>query len=353
MDIIYIILTHERTDFDGLASLLGAYLLEQHLIPVLPRQLNRNVEAFITLYGVELPFLDPRDLTGEPIESACLVDTQSMTSIKGMVPDLKVRIIDHHPLRNDVPENWETIIREIGATTTIFVQAIQERDIPLTPIQATLLLLGIYEDTGSLTYTRTTAEDIFAAGILVERGAILSIVTDYLNHPLSLAQQKIYEDLRACAESLIIHGHNLIIAQADASELDEELSSLAHKLRDLLDPDALFILLTTSSGVQVIARSTDDHIDVSEVLSAFEGGGGHPRAAAALVNNVSIDDIYQNLVKILPQYVKPAVRAKDIMSRDPQTLSPDTPVKEAAEMMIRFGYEGYPIVEDGEIVGFH
>jgi tRNA nucleotidyltransferase (CCA-adding enzyme) len=346
-----IILTHERTDFDGLASLLGAYLLEQHLIPVLPRQLNRNVEAFITLYGVELPFLDPRDLTGEPIESACLVDTQSMTSIKGMVSDLKVRIIDHHPLRNDVPENWETIIREIGATTTIFVQAIQERDIPLTPIQATLLLLGIYEDTGSLTYTRTTAEDIFAAGILVERGAILSIVTDYLNHPLSLAQQKIYEDLRACAESLIIHGHNLIIAQADASELDEELSSLAHKLRDLLDPDALFILLTTSSGVQVIARSTDDHIDVSEVLSAFEGGGGHPRAAAALVNNVSIDDIYQNLVKILPQYVKPAVRAKDIMSRDPQTLSPDTPVKEAAEMMIRFGYEGYPIVEDGEIVG--
>ena len=346
-----IILTHERTDFDGLASLLGAYLLEQHLIPVLPRQLNRNVEAFITLYGVELPFLDPRDLTGEPIESACLVDTQSMTSIKGMVSDLKVRIIDHHPLRNDVPENWETIIREIGATTTIFVQAIQERDIPLTPIQATLLLLGIYEDTGSLTYTRTTAEDIFAAGILVERGAILSIVTDYLNHPLSLAQQKIYEDLRACAESLIIHGHNLIIAQADASELDEELSSLAHKLRDLLDPDALFILLTTSSGVQVIARSTDDHIDVSEVLSAFEGGGGHPRAAAALVNNASIDDIYQNLVKILPQYVKPAVRAKDIMSRDPQTLSPDTPVKEAAEMMIRFGYEGYPIVEDGEIVG--
>ena len=346
-----IILTHERTDFDGLASLLGAYLLEQHLTPVLPRQLNRNVEAFITLYGVELPFLDPRDLTGEPIESVCLVDTQSMTSIKGMVSDLKVRIIDHHPLKNDVPEGWETIIREIGATTTIFVGAIQERDIPLTPIQATLLLLGIYEDTGSLTYTRTTAEDIFAAGILVERGAILSIVSDYLNHPLSMAQQQIYEELRACAESLIIHGHNLIIAQADATELDEELSSLAHKLRDLLDPDALFILLTTSSGVQVIARSTDDHIDVSEVLSVFEGGGGHPRAAAALINKASIDDIYQNLVKILPQYVKPAVRAKDIMSRDPQTLPPDTPVQEAAEMMIRFGYEGYPIVEDGEIVG--
>ncbi|MCJ7717863.1 MAG: CBS domain-containing protein [Anaerolineales bacterium] len=346
-----IILTHERTDFDGLASLLGAHLLETHLIPVLPRQLNRNVEAFLTLYSVELPFLDPRDLTGDPIESVTLVDTQSMTSIKGMVSDLKVRIIDHHPQRDDIPKDWEMVTRETGATTTIFVQAIRERAIPLTPIQATLLLLGIYEDTGSLTYTRTTAEDIFAAGILVEQGASLSIVTDYINHPLSMAQQQVYEDLRACAESLIIHGHNLIIAQADASDLEEELSSLAHKLRDLLDPDALFILLMTSGGVQVIARSTDDHIDVSEVLSAFEGGGGHPRAAAALINDASIDDIYHNLVKILPQYVKPAVRAKDIMSSDPRTLTPDTPVKEAADLMIKFGYEGYPIVEDGEIVG--
>jgi len=346
-----IILTHERTDFDGLASLLGAYLLDRGLLPVLPRQLNRNVEAFLTLYGVELPYKDPRDLAGEPIKSVCLVDTQSMTSIKGMVDDLQVQVIDHHPLRSDIPDNWVKNIRETGATTTIFVEAIQERDIPLTPIEATLLLLGIYEDTGSLTYTRTTAEDIYAAGILVERGASLAIVSDYINHPLSLEQQKVYEDLRANSESLIIHGHSLILAQADATSLEEELSSLAHKLRDLLDPDALFILLTTSGGVQIIARSTDDHIDVSDVLSTFEGGGGHPRAAAALINNAKLTDIYHQLTTILPQYVKPAIRARDIMSKGPQTLSPDTPVTEAAELMIRYGYEGYPVVKDNEIVG--
>ena len=346
-----IILTHERTDFDGLASLLGAYLLDQNLTPVLPRQLNRNVEAFLNLYGVELPFVDPRDMTGEPIESVCLVDTQAMTSIKGMVKDLRVKVIDHHVRRDDIPEDWEVTIRDTGATATIFVGAIQERDIPLTPVEATLLLLGIYEDTGSLTYTRTTAEDIFAAGILLERGASLNIVSDYINHPLSSAQQQVYEDLRANAESLIIHGHNLILAQADASDLEEELSSLAHKLRDLLDPDALFLLLTTSSGVQIVARSTDDHIDVSDVLAEFEGGGGHPRAAAALINNGSLPDIYQKLTEILPQYVKPAIRAKDIMSKDPQILAPETPVAKVAEMMLRYGYEGYPVVEDNQILG--
>lgn len=346
-----IVLTHERTDFDGLASLLGACLLDQNLIPVLPRQLNRNVEAFLNLYGVELPFVDPRDLTGEPIHSVCLVDTQAMTSIKGMVKDIMVKVIDHHVRREDIPDDWEVTIRDTGATATIFVGAIQERDIPLTPIEATLLLLGIYEDTGSLTYTRTTAEDIYAAGVLVERGASLEIVSDYINHPLSSAQQRVYEDLRANAESLIIHGHNLILAQADATDLEEELSSLAHKLRDLLDPDALFLLMTTSGGVQIVARSTDDHIDVSDVLAEFESGGGHPRAAAALINDATLPEIHQKLTEILPQYVKPAIRAKDIMSKDPQTVAPETPIAEVAEMMLHYGYEGYPVVKENKILG--
>ncbi|MDZ7843668.1 MAG: CBS domain-containing protein [Anaerolineales bacterium] len=346
-----IILTHERTDFDGLASLLGAHLLDKSLIPVLPRKLNRNVEAFLVLYGIELPFVDPRDLEDGPIDSVCLVDTQGLTSIRGMTADTEIKVIDHHKIKPDVPGDWETTIKETGATTTIFVEVIQEQGIPLTPIQATLLLLGIYEDTGSLTYTRTTPADIFAAGYLLEYGASLSIVADYINHPLSLEQQKLYEELRANAESRIIHGHVVIIAQADARDLDEELSTLAHKLRDLLDPDAIFLLLTTSGGVQVIARSTDDHIDVSAVLSTFEGGGGHPRAAAAMIKDGDPGDIYRRLDQALPDYVQPAVTAKKLMSREPQTLSPDTPVKEAADLMVKYGYEGYPVVDEGEIVG--
>ena len=48
---VQIILTHEQADFDALASLLGAYLLDELSVPVLPRRLNRNVRAFLTLYG--------------------------------------------------------------------------------------------------------------------------------------------------------------------------------------------------------------------------------------------------------------------------------------------------------------
>lgn len=344
---MHIILTHEQADFDALASLLGAYLVYDAAIPVIPRKLNRNVRAFITLYGMELPFVDPRDLPNEPIQKVTLVDTQSMISVKGMHPETKVQVIDHHPNREGLDENWEITADETGATATIFTEVIREQDMHLSTIQATLLLLGIYEDTGSLTYTRTTARDLNAASFLLEKGASLEIATDFLNHPLSIQQQELYDDLRSTARIHNIHGHTVIMACGDAQEIDEELSTVAHKLRDLLDPEALFMVVTTRGGVQMIARSTNTDIDVAEISEKF-GGGGHERAAAALIRDSDLPTVCQQLMDILPHHIKPAITVSQIMSRGPQLLHPETPVQEAALRMQRYGYEGYPVVSEDD-----
>jgi tRNA nucleotidyltransferase (CCA-adding enzyme) len=342
---MHIILTHEQADFDALASLLGAYLTTEAAIPVLPRKLNRNVRAFITLYGMELPFIDPRDLPSEPIESITLVDTQSMISVKGMEAETKVQVVDHHPAREELPRGWSITTEETGATTTLFVEVLQERDSHLNTIQATLLLLGIYEDTGSLTYTRTSARDLNAASFLLVRGASLEIAADFLNHPLSIQQQELYDRLHSNASTLHIHGHTIILACGDAQEMDEELSTVAHKLRDLLDPEALFLLVTTHGGVQMIARSTNEDIDVAQIADYF-GGGGHERAAAGLIKDRDLESVCEELIEILPRYVRPAITVSQIMSHGPQLLSPDTSVEEAAMRMQRFGYEGYPVIEE-------
>ena len=158
-----IILTHEQADFDAIASLLGAYLNDETSVPVLPRRMNRNVRAFLTLYGADLPFVDPRDLPGEPIDFVTLVDTQSLVSVRGMSETTRVHLIDHHPLRDDLPQDWVITVSGTGANTTPFVEMLHEHEHVLTTIQATLLLLGIYEDTGSLTYDRTTPRDLRSA----------------------------------------------------------------------------------------------------------------------------------------------------------------------------------------------
>ncbi len=357
---MHIILTHEQADFDALASLLGAHLLDESAVPVLPRRINRNVRAFLTLYGQSLPFIEARDLPSEPIVTVTLVDTQSMISVKGMSETPRVFVVDHHSPRADLPPGWTLTTETLGATTTLFVESFPERGCVLTTVQATLLLLGIYEDTGGLTYTRTTARDIRAAAYLVEQGASLEIAADFLQHPLSLPQQALYDDLRAAAETHLIHGHHVILATGDARELQEEISTVAHKLRDLLEPDALFLLAKTRGGVQLIARSTNDLIDVGMIAAHFKGGG-HDRASAALIRPESqpalqegenlLAAVKAELLGILPQVIRPAMTVTKIMSRGLTVIAPNTPVDEVARRMQRYGYEGYPVVDNGQVIG--
>ena len=349
-DEMHIILTHEQADFDAVASLLGAHLLNEAAVPVLPRRMNRNVRAFLTLYGVDLPFVDPRDLPSREIEQVTLVDTQSLVSVKGMSAATKVHVVDHHPLREDLPEDWSITVSGTGANTTLFIEALQDKHPFLSPVQATLLLLGIYEDTGSLTYSRTTARDLRAASYLLDQGASLRLAADFINHPLSQEQQALYDRLRRAAEVQEVHGYKVILTCGEAGEMEEELSTIVHKLRDLLDPDALIVLVKVRGGVQMIARSTSDNIDVAQISSHF-GGGGHDRAAAALIKNQAMDEVYRELVEILPDHVQPAVTVAQIMSRGAQILPPDTPVEEAARRMQRYGYEGYPVVQNGRLLG--
>jgi len=344
-------LTHENADFDAVASLLGASKLFPSATPVLPRRVNRNGRAFISLYGMELPFVQPDDLPRRrKITRAVLVDTQSLTTLKGMGRDLKVDIIDHHERSADLNPDWTFSGEMLGATTTLLVEEIRVRGIELTWVEATLLLLGIHEDTGSLSYAATTARDVRAAAWLMEQGAHLDVAGEFLHHPLAPAQRELYEQLLEQSETLEIGGHNVFVAWADAQGLEEEISTLAHKLRELLEPAALFVLVALDGRVQIVARSTSDDIDVAEVAEHF-GGGGHKRASAALVRDRSLQEVREELLELLPRVVRSGVTVRQIMSRGVQVLSLRDTVAEAAERMRRTGHEGFPVVLAGSVIG--
>lgn len=345
-----IILSHEQVDFDGVASQLAVSLLDPDAIPVLPRRINRNVRSFLTLYGPDLNFIEPEDLRGDPIEVSYLVDTQSMVSVKGMNVDTQFRVIDHHKQKSNLPTDWKITIDETGANTTILVEQLQSDFVKIDSLQATLLLLGIYEDTGSLTYTRTTSRDVRAAAYLLDQHASLAIVNEFLNQPLSKKQQEIYEYLIQHAKSQMIQGYSILVCSADAEDLNEELSSIAHKLRDTLDPDVLFMVTKIRGGVQIIGRSTTDKVDVSKIAKQF-GGGGHTRASAALVKNHTVEEVQASIIQGLENTIEPQLTIKEIMSTRPRLISADTPVDQIASMMKRYGYEGFPVIEDGKVIG--
>lgn len=348
--LMHVILTHENTDFDAIAAMLGAWKLFPDALPVVPRRPNRNVRDFLTLYWDELPFIRGEDLPRRAVEQATVVDTQSFSPVKGMTPATPIQIIDHHPLTRD-PEPRVTIHTEsTGATTSILVERIIAGHIMVSPVEATLLLLGIYEDTGGLSYGTTTSRDMRVAAWLLDQGANLNVVNDFLHHPISEEQRRLYHLLVQNTEPYQFSGHTVIVATARVEEPVEEISTLAHKLRDLYDPDALFVLVKMNDHIQLVARSTTDSIDVSFLAEAF-GGGGHGRAAAALIHEERLSEIHDRLVDLLEQHVRPATTVAEIMSMGVHTIDSTAQVKDAAAMMSRLGHEGFPVVEEGHVVG--
>lgn len=352
-----VILTHEQADFDAIGALLGAALLQKNAHAVLPRRCNRNVRAFLNLYGPELPFWEARDLPVENIDTVTLVDTQSLVTLKGTTRRTRIHVVDHHQPRTELPEGWTMSGERVGACTTLLVENLREHNGHLSMVQATLLLLGIYEDTGSMSYASTTPRDVRAAAFLLEQGASLRVAAEFLNPPLSADQHLVYERLLAAAEHHQIHGQHLIIASTMAPGFVDEISSIAHKLRDLLELDALFILVSTDEGVRLVARSTSDAVNVATVAASF-GGGGHERAAAALIHSPdgeepqdTLTNTRAKLVQILPDLVQPSITVGKIMSRRPLLLSPQTSAQDAMLLMQRYGYEGYPVVDEKKVIG--
>lgn len=355
---MHVILTHEQADFDAIAALAAASFLYEGSLPVLPHKINRNARAFISLYGEELGFVEMRDMPAEPITQVTLVDTQSLVTLKGLTRETVVRVIDHHAARETNPAEWSVHIDQVGAITTVLVELLQEHQVNLNPLQATLLLLGIYEDTGSLAYASTTVRDMRAAANLLEQGASLKLAAGYLNPPLSAEQHQVYEEILSNALTYDISSLKIIIATACPQAITEEISSIAHKIRDLLEPDGLFILVATDEGYRLVLRSTTDQLNVAAVATRF-GGGGHDRAAAALIHRKPEDgprdarmaEIIQDILELLPRVIKPSLTVKQLMSGKPRLIQPDMPAKDALGLMQRYGYEGFPVVDRGKIVG--
>ena len=344
------ILTHENADFDALAALLGAKKLYPEAIAVLPRRLNRNVREFCTLYGDALSLTRQEDLPRRHLKQVVLVDTQNPPSARGIQQEAQVHIVDHHLLTRKLKAGWTFSGGEVGATTTLFVEEIREKELPLAPIEATLLLLGIYEDTGSLSYMTTTARDVHAAAFLLEAGASLAVVNDFLHHPLTAEQRTLYQKLLERVQTVDVCGHAIAIAAARADQYTEEVSTLAHQIRELYDPAALFLLVQMDDHIQMVARSDRTAIDVAEIAEAF-GGGGHDKAAAALIHDTDLRATKSKLLKLLKEHVKPSITVRELMSFGVHTLEPDVTVAQAAEMMHRYGHEGFPVVRRGKLVG--
>jgi tRNA nucleotidyltransferase (CCA-adding enzyme) len=263
-----VISTHINADFDALASMVAVAKLYPKARHLFPGSQERNVREF--LRETRFPF-QPDRLKGFPFEAMTrliLVDVKRITRI-GPLRDiasqagLDVHIYDHHPAHpKDVPASLE-ILREVGATTTILVDLLREQGAAVSPQEATLFALGIYEETGFLTFTSTTEADLEAAAFCVSRGANLALVSDFTRRELTPEHIALLNELIRSAETYTINGVRVVLSTASLDRYVGDLAMLTHKLRDMENINVLFTLVRMDNRIHLVARSRLDTVDAA------------------------------------------------------------------------------------------
>jgi tRNA nucleotidyltransferase (CCA-adding enzyme) len=100
----------------------------------------------------------------------------------------------------------------------------------------------------------------------------------------------------------------------------------------------------------VIGRSVVDGVNIASIMRSM-GGGGHPGAGSALLKAVNPDAVESWLMELLKGNQQSSVQISDLMSYPVATVSPDTPLREAAILLREKGCTGLPVVEGEKLVG--
>jgi tRNA nucleotidyltransferase (CCA-adding enzyme) len=351
---VEIITSHINADFDALSSMIAAKKLYPKAEIVFPGAQERKLRDFIEVF-TPAEFRKIRDIDFSKVKKLIIVDAKQPGRLGPLAEllskkDLKVHIYDHHPFaKGDVRGEVERI-EEVGATATIFTEILKEKKLHPTPMEATLLALGIYEETGSLVFPSTTERDMLAAAYLLKRGANLNIVSNYLRMDLNREELDLLNELIKTSTEVVLRGIRVAITKATRESYFGDAARLAHRIMDMEDIDAVIVLLEMEGKIVIVARSRVPELDVAEMLKEF-GGGGHPTAASATAREASLEVAADRVRELLGQYVKPGKVASDIMTSPVITILADRTIKEAEAMMTRYGVNVLPVLKDEKYSG--
>ncbi len=351
-----IITTHKNSDFDALASLIAATLIYPDAKPVLPTSINANLKAFLSIHKDLFDIYSPRDIKTEHVDTLIVVDTHSWDRLEGLSAlkekkDLNIIIWDHH-VHGDM-ESDNRYIHETGATITMLIQAIQEQRKLITPIQATLFLIGLYEDTGNLTFPSTLPEDAHAAGFLLDRKADLNILSTFLRQAYGKKQKDILYRMIKKASRKEISGFSVSIAVMDIQGRVQNLAMVVQMYREIVNVDAAFGIFrdVEREKCMVIGRSSVDEINIGLIMRSI-GGGGHPGAGSTLLKATNPAVVEEMLVELIAGNQQSSVMLSDIMSYPVITVTENTKVEEVTMILRDMGCTGMPVVDkDEHIVG--
>ncbi len=336
-----IITTHINADFDALASMIAASKLYPGASLVFPGSQEKNLRNFF-LYSTSylFNFTKIKQIDFNHVKRLIIVDTRQKSRI-GIFSDLlekkdiEIHIYDHHPASKDDIHGDVEVICDYGSATALLTGLIREKQIPISPEEATIMCLGIHEDTGSFTFSSTTVEDYEAAAWLTQQGANHNTISDMLTRELTAEQVWLLNDLTQSATTQIINDTEVVLTKVVRDEYIGDLAVLVHKFMEMENLNVVFALAQMKDRIYMVARSRIKEVNVAEIAIAL-GGGGHPYAASATIKNKTLIQVERSLHGLLKSRISPARKAGDLMTTPVISILPDTTLKKATNLMTRY-----------------
>jgi len=352
-----VITTHQNADFDALAGMIAAKKLYPDAVLSFSGSQEKNLRDFISQFlQYNYEFKRIRHIPLDKVKRLIIVDTRHARRLGNYSqclanPGIELHLYDHHPDTVDDLHGAKEVVRQVGSTSTIFVQLFQEKGIELNAEEATLMLMGIYEDTGSFLFASTTPEDLEAASWLLSHGANLHMVSQFISHELTARQVTLLNKLIRSAVTYTIQGIDIVVAKLVLTEYVDEFAVLVRQFMIMENLDTLFSLAGMGDRIYLIARSRVPEVNVGEVAREF-GGGGHASAASATVRDLTLIEAEEKLVQMLQKHVRPQSLAGELMSSPVISVDPEITISNANEILTRYNITVLPVIKgEKEVLG--
>jgi tRNA nucleotidyltransferase (CCA-adding enzyme) len=346
-----VITTHINTDFDGLASMVAAGKLYPDAKLVFAGSQERRVRDFLSQeIRNQYDFKKIKHIDPAAVTRLIVVDTRQPGRIDRLEeclanPGIEVHLYDHHP---DAPGDMTgdvQYVKDTGSTTTVFVQLFKEHKIDISADEATLMALGIYEDTGSFLHSTTTPEDLEAASWLLARGAKLDIISQFVGRDLSAEQVALLNTLLKNTSTYTIQSIHIAISKMTLPHYVDDFAVLVRRMMVMENLDVVFALIGMGDRLYFIGRSRIPEVNAGVIARDF-GGGGHASAASATIRNKTVFEAEERLVQLLHQYVRPRAIASELMSSPVITVTPEITISKANSLLTRYNTTVLPVVRD-------
>ncbi|MCK5398468.1 hypothetical protein KAJ26_00475 [bacterium] len=263
-----LIITHNNSDFDAIAS---SYLLTKIFpdsVILRPSSIEKEVEEYLESSQLHIPFHDPTDKKFAKIIFTDCSSDQELIDKYG-AKNCTVKVYDHHPT-DDYGSNVSLLFRKFAAKLR-----------NIDPEEAFLALLGIYQDTGGLTYASTKPVDLEASSFFLRFDPPLEKIPYFLNY------YEIDENAVVIMSKIIQNGIrigvpscSILYSYYHVDFYYRGFSLLLNHLLNMENLHAIFVLFIYKNKVILTGRSLDERININEMLSHLADGGGHSLAAS-------------------------------------------------------------------------